>query len=101
MFKLIKNLIKNIKYKIYSFGSITAEEFLNSLDGGNLKKRGGRIMQGCRDKMSRREAAIALGINPNELKAIEKGLKQPSKTLAVKMHKVYKVSLRTLWKYAA
>lgn len=53
-----------------------------------------------RDNMSRREAAVRLGISPKELKAIEKGLKQPSKSLAFRMHQVYNVSLRTVWDHA-
>lgn len=97
----IKNLIKNIKNKVASYGSMTAEEFLRQLDGGNLKKRRGFMLSGARQKdgWSRRDAAIALKINPKELKAIEKGIKAPNKALVIKMAQVYNTPLNTLWKY--
>lgn len=101
MLLLIKNLIKNIKNKVSSYGSMTAEEFLRQLDGGNLKKRRGFMLSGARQKdgWSRRDAAIALKINPKELKAIEKGIKAPNKALVIKMAQVYNTPLNTLWKY--
>ncbi|WP_242349084.1 helix-turn-helix domain-containing protein [Mucispirillum schaedleri] len=103
MFKHIKNLIQKIKNKIDSYGSITAEEFFCMSDGGNLKVRVAHIMAGYREResMSRREAAIALGISPKELKAIEKAKITPNKDLIFKMHRVYGIPVKSIWKYVA
>lgn len=93
MLSLTDNLIKNTNF-------ILGEDFLNQ---GGWSKRQSDVITGAREKeeFSRREAAIALGITPRELKAIEKGFKQPNKALVIKMAKLYKVSLLGLWKYAA
>ena len=100
MFKHIKNLIQKIKDKIDELHTIDIEEVLCSIDGGDMKKRAGYVIAGCRDTMSRRDAAVALGITPRELKAIEKGLKQPNKALVIKMAKLYKVPIKSIWEYA-
>ncbi len=100
MFKHIKNLIQKIKDKIDELQTIDIEDVLQSIDGGNLQKRAGYIITSCRENMSRREAAIALGISPKELKAIEKGLKAPNKVLVLKMAKLYRVPIKSIWQYA-
>ncbi len=100
MFKHIKNLIQKIKDKIDELHTIDIEDVLYPIDGGNMKKRAGYIIAGCRDNMPRRDAAIALGINPKELKEIEKGLKTPNKALVIKMAKLYKVPIKSIWEYA-
>ncbi len=95
MSSLTENLIKNIDKN-----HVNGEDYLNQ---GGWTKRQSDIMTGAREKeeFSRRQAAIALGISPKELKAIEKGVKVPSKALVIKMAGLYKVSLLGLWKYAA
>lgn len=100
MFKHIKNLIQKIKDKIDELHTIDIEDVLYPIDGGDMKKRAGYIITGCRDNMPRRDAAIALGINPKELKEIEKGLKTPNKALVIKMAKLYKVPIKSIWEYA-
>lgn len=94
MLSLTENLTINTNEK-YIYG----EDYLNQ---GGWTKRQSDIMTGAREKeeFSRRNAAIQLGIKPKELKAIEKGLKAPSKQLVIKMAELYKVSLLGLWKYA-
>lgn len=95
MLKLMTNLTNAIDNNIY----IDGEDFLNQ---GGWKKRQSDVISGAREKesYSRREAALHLGISPKELKAIEKGIKAPSKKIILKMAELYKVSLLGLWKYA-
>ena len=74
---------------------MTAEEFL-----GNFNSERADVITGLREKeeLSRREAAIQLGISPKELKAVETARKAPTKDLIFKMHKLYCTSLRKHFK---
>lgn len=102
MLKLMKTLITMLKNKIYRINHISYEEFMEKQFHGDITKERASIMRGARSKdgLSRRDAAIALKINPKELKAIEKGFKAPTKQLVLKMARIYNVSLNILWKYA-
>ena len=77
---------------------MTAEEFL-----GNFNSERADVITGLREKeeLSRREAAIQLGISPKELKAIEKAKIAPNKDLIFKMHRVYGIPVKSIWKYVA
>ena len=77
MFKHIKNLIQKIKDKIDELHTIDIEEVLCSIDGGDMKKRAGYVIAGCRDTMPRRDAAVALGPAPRQIHRLNPAPRRP------------------------